>query len=305
MRYKGFFQDGTEQDLGTPVETTLSLDEEAPADLFRGKFPWAYPEKTTGLRALEVTGKTGEVLFQGTVDQEDRTLTSSGVFLSVSARGPAAILLENEAMPQTYQYVSMNLLVKEHGAPYGFSQWKGKEKGFFSPFTISKGMSEWEVLDTFCRQFLNTRLRIRENCLDAQTRYTEKTIRFGGEIPLCSLTVSYMPGKRYSEILLRPQDTNTYSQSFSHPETLGMGIRRRRLLSGTKEEAQAALEKAAWQSFSVEVTAPGEISAALGDRAGVWGGALGEYTGLYVSEILYTRNQAGETCRYTLRKTEE
>ena len=35
MRYKGFFQDGTEQDLGTPVETTLSLDEEAPADLCR------------------------------------------------------------------------------------------------------------------------------------------------------------------------------------------------------------------------------------------------------------------------------
>lgn len=305
MRYRGTWADGSSSLLGCPSEFRFSMEEDAPADLFRGTFPWIYEEKFLPLLSLDIYTEEGELFFRGRVDQENRTRDSSGIRLTVSARGPAAVLLDNEAVPQTYQYVSLGLLAKEHGAPYGFTRWKGDGQGFFSSLTVSKGMSEWEVLDSFCRRFLGTRLRIRETCLDASGGYGEKLVRFGTEVPCVSLSLKYRESQRYSEILLRPENTDGYSRSVLDPEAMKLGTRRRRLLSGTEQKARELLEKSKKQAFTLQAVCPGAPRAGLWDRAETADESFGGQKDLYVAGICYEGSGRGEYSRYTLRKMEE
>lgn len=79
--------------------------------------------------------------------------------LEIAARSMAALLLDNEAIPQTYAYPSLPLLFERHGKPYGFTEWEGEPSGFSVPFTITKGMSEWEVLSLFCSRYLKVPLQ--------------------------------------------------------------------------------------------------------------------------------------------------
>ncbi len=72
----------------------------------------------------------GEVVFFGPVDELQRRFSSEGCMLEIVARSMAALLLENEAIPQTYAYPSLPLLFERHGKPYGFTEWEGNPADF-------------------------------------------------------------------------------------------------------------------------------------------------------------------------------
>lgn len=55
--------------------------------------------------------------------------------------------------------------------------------------------------------------------------------------------------ERYSEILVKPENTETFALSVFDGEAKSLGIRRRRLLSGSTEQAREALGKSYKKSF--------------------------------------------------------
>lgn len=292
--------------LGAPLEAVLSIEEDTPADAFTGVFPWKSIYEELEPVFLEICGG-GEVVFFGPVDELQRRFSSEGCMLEIVARSMAALLLDNEAIPQTYAYPSLPLLFERHGKPYGFTEWEGEPSGFSVPFTITKGMSEWEVLSLFCSRYLKVSLRARGKRLEALEERKEEfpLLQFGREIPILECSAEDKMCERYSEILVKPENTETFALSVFDGEAKSLGIRRRRLLSGSTELAREALVKAARRAFCAEVLSPGLPEAGVGAAVCLtlpnWGK---EISGLYVSGLRYSLSSSGERCRYTLRKKE-
>ena len=144
---------GNETVFRKPLKVNFVSSEDAPADSLTAVFSadgTIYP-----LLSIEVLDNNDRIFF-GYIDTQSDEQTISGIFLTVTARSIAGILLDNEALPQTYSMVSMNDLMKRHFEPFGFQHFKGTRKTFDDEFIITKGMSEWAVLANFCKKFTGT-----------------------------------------------------------------------------------------------------------------------------------------------------
>ena len=61
----------------------------------------------------------GEIVARGIVDEYTVELGSEGVLATVTGRGAAARLLDNESRPVTYQDATLAEIVRCHAEPYG------------------------------------------------------------------------------------------------------------------------------------------------------------------------------------------
>ena len=144
---------GNETVFKKPLKVNFVSSEDAPADSLTAVFSAdgvIYP-----LMSIEVTDNN-ERIFYGYIDTQSDEQSINGYFLTVTARSLESILLDNEALPQTYSMVSMRDLMKRHFELLGFNNFKGTDKTFDDEFVITKGMSEWAVLANFCRKFTGT-----------------------------------------------------------------------------------------------------------------------------------------------------
>ena len=106
----------------------------------------------------------------------------SGMTLRLTARSEAALLLDNEALPQTYINPSLKQLFDRHAAPYGFAGMAGNQGAFRGKLTVKKGMSEWQVFEEFCGYFLGTTPRVTYlGILDATGKPSEKQVFFSNQ----------------------------------------------------------------------------------------------------------------------------
>ncbi len=144
--------------FSSPLKVSLVSSQDAPADSLTAVF--AVSGRIPALRSAEVL-RDGERVFFGYIDEQSEELNDNGRFLTVSARSLAAVLLDNEACPQIYCSPSMPLLMKRHFAPLGFKDYIGADKAFNGQLVITKGMSEWAVLRSFCEYFTGTAPRIK------------------------------------------------------------------------------------------------------------------------------------------------
>ena len=90
--------------------------------------------------------------LHGIVDEYEIRLTERGRTVSVSGRGYAARLLDNEARPVTYQAVTLRELVRAHAEPYGLTCAACADLRA-SGYTVPAGRSQWRVLADFCRTY--------------------------------------------------------------------------------------------------------------------------------------------------------
>ena len=91
----------------------------------------------------------GERVFTGVVDEFACLCGADGLYLEMSGRGMAALLLDNEAMPAQYQLATRADLVADHVSPYGVEAVGGWSLPAVSGFTVGSGVSEWSVVQEF------------------------------------------------------------------------------------------------------------------------------------------------------------
>jgi hypothetical protein len=89
--------------LPVPIRIRLDRDADAPADAFEGVFPCSAGFQP--ITNLKIFDSQGNVCFDGIVDEQENSLTNK--VLTLTARSRAALLLDNEAMPQTYASPSL------------------------------------------------------------------------------------------------------------------------------------------------------------------------------------------------------
>lgn len=165
------------------VSMILDMEEDAPAHSLEIAFVCDFCNKD--FCAIKVEDESG-CIFNGIIDEQTESQTSNAVLLEITARSLAALLLDNEAIPQTYHLPSMEIIFERHLKPLGFEKYIGSSKSFGGEMTVVKGMSEWSVLSMFAGRFLGVVPKILEDgTVDVSGELPEKTVVLsGGSIKL-------------------------------------------------------------------------------------------------------------------------
>ena len=153
MTFWGELTDGTELLLGEPMEAQLLYDSDAPASQLRAVFP---AEKLWEDLAVVRVFHQGQVAFGGIVDEQNTALSGEGFTVELNARSWEALLLDNEARPAVLRSPSLGLLWERYFQPLGLTSVVGDQSPKAGELAVEKGTSCWELLESFCRDYLGT-----------------------------------------------------------------------------------------------------------------------------------------------------
>ncbi len=279
--------------LGKPKNMSLSYDRDAPADQLQARFPAdsIWPELS------EITGYLdGSLVFRGIVDEQNTVLGTDGITIELVCRSLEALLLDNEAKPQTISAPSLITLEERLLKPVGLSLGGGDRERKRSKFTISKGESCWTALERFCGSFLGTAPYVDLNGL----------VQCGGSVPkileltdVLSAQVSSLPCKRISEVW-QQSCRGLYDTPCRNKKR---GLPRRRYTSmESGKNPKSILEAGERDSFLLTVTCAGMWWPGGSALASVTVPGAGRFENCPVRGVLFRVDQLGERTRLTLER---
>ena len=306
MRYDCRTVQGQVVPLQAPVSVKLHAHEDAPADDLSVVFPVldAVPKIAT-VRVYH----DGLAVFSGIVDEQITQVNHNGAWLKLVARSRAALLLDNEALPQQYVNPSLTTLFKRHVAPYGFCGFLGNPAPFDTRLTVTKGMSQWQVIEEFCIRCFNfTPVVTPDDWLDCSGDNPKELIIFDNVNPngvkYSSLTHRDKFYKRISRLYLQPKSGRPYTSVLDDKAAQRMGVVRCRFVVSNNFRGKRMLNAAKRRAEEFLVGCSGGICARLRMPAVVQDAVLGTVLKLSVAGWNYSLDAGGEWCEYILRKEE-
>ena len=253
----------------------------------------------------------GEVLLRGIVDEYAVELTAAGLTVTVSGRGYAARLLDNESRPVTYQGATLEEIVRCHVTPYGISAAEIAPVSASSVYTVASGTSQWKALDGFCRTYggFSPRFR-RDGWLLAAPEEDGRRIVIDGSVPVLSCTLREDHYGVLTEVLVIDKTRNV-SYSVKNQDMIARGGQCRRVVYTPGQSTWAAMRytgeyqigQSRAEELAIQVKLPGCFLAFPGDIVRLElevMGLAGEY------RVAEAENEAspenGETITLTLRE---
>ncbi len=213
----------------------------------------------------------------GVLDEYELSWGEKGGRLTLSGRGLAALLLDNEAVGQDYQVATLADILRDHVEPYGIPVGRAGSLPAVPGFSVASGASEWQVVNSFAHYHAGVRPRF-----DA---WGSLTIDPGAAGRL--LTVDDRTGvtevvwrdRRYgvcSEILLWDRKAGV-SHRVVNDGFARQGGRRRKVMvlpgkggfEAARYSGQFQLDRSAEERQRVELTVPGSYFCEPGDRLSV------------------------------------
>ena len=318
MIYIATTTSGVRQNLGSPYSVQIDKSREAPADSLTAVFfsNKIHPEYKT----IEVyEEEASQLFFDGIVDEQKFEVSATGCFLTIKSRSKAAILIDNEATPQTYKRPSLDIIFKRHIMPYGFSAINGEKSSFNATIEVAKGMSEWDVLELFCSVCLNSFPIVNaDGTIDVAGDCDAGSLTFSnsaGRINYCAISQKYNRCKLISEITVCEQYSAIYAATIKDPELIEKGISRRQFISMSEDTitgisdkkvsiktAEQMIENAKKKFCEITVKCPAAVFAKIGTRCQINDDILGVIGGMKIYEIEYKLGKTGEFTTITLLK---
>lgn len=134
------------------VEWEMSYGCGTPCDSFQVRCVWTCGEDDVLAQAVWFTAQfQGETVFTGVVDECLVEWSAAGSALTVSGRGMAALLLDNEAEGMDYEVATAADILRDHVTPYGIRVARQQALPGVERFSVASGSSEWAVLYQFAR----------------------------------------------------------------------------------------------------------------------------------------------------------
>lgn len=297
--------------LCAPLSLCINREEDVPADDMTAVF--AYTESLPELSEITVTDGD-EIVFHGIVDEQSLFCSGDETVIKISARSIAALLLDNEAQPQSYDRPGADDIFRRHILPFGITQYCCDKKERPARFEIYKGMSQWQALSLFCRSCLDSVPAVTpEGCvLMCGYEKEEEPLFFGGRggLLFTEASVKIKRCKRLSCVFVKTSADRGYDMNIEDREAADRGIKRERFLNASNpistpvSRADTMLENGRKQSFEITLTCPGRMTAVLGRN--VQAQVCGEkYRNLYVSGLQYKLLPGKETTTLVLNRKKE
>ena len=141
---------GGELELPTAVRWKFCYGTDTPCDSFFLRCLWERgQEKALSAACRFFAEWEGERVFTGVVDEYAVLCGKDGLYLELSGRGMAALLLDNEVLPAEYQRATWADIVARHVSPYGVEAVGGEGLPAVAGFSVASGESEWSVVRRF------------------------------------------------------------------------------------------------------------------------------------------------------------
>ena len=267
MTFWGELTDGTELLLGEPMEAQLLYDSDAPASQLRAVFP---AEKLWEDLAVVRVFHQGQVAFGGIVDEQNTALSGEGFTVELIARSWEALLLDNEARPAVLRSPSLGLLWERYFQPLGLTSVVGDQSPKAGELAVEKGTSCWELLETFCRDYLGT--------LHCEGPQETKVI--AGRV--LSAELSRLPCKQLSAVWQQ-----SFRGTYDTPFRGAAGVKRQRYVSMEDgRDPRALLRQGERESWLLSVESP----------------RLGRFEDCPLRQARYIRDSRGERTRFVLER---
>ena len=222
-----------------------------------------------------VAEEEGTVMLRAVVDEYTVDLDGNGLTATVSGRGYAARLLDNESRPVTYQQATLAEILANHVQPYGITCRDVAAVRAESVYTVAAGTSQWRAVEGFCRAYGGFVPRFsREGELLAGPEPEGRTLSIGEGGPVLACTLREDHYGVLTEALVIDK---TQNQEFSvkNQEMIDKGGQCRRVLYTPGQSTWAAMrytgeyqiQRSGEDAWTAEVTLPGSFLAFPGDRA--------------------------------------
>lgn len=301
--------EGRERPLDSVLTVVLDGDISVPADSLTVTCPFdsGIRENADRIRACD-----GErVVFDGQLDTVTTEKHAEGVILKLAARSAAAELLDNEAEPVTYSNPTDRLMTLRHLAPFGIRPVKQSSEPFTALLQIGKGMSHWQVLQSYCRNRYGCEPRVTgDRRAFLQGEPEEGSVLFsdaGGGVCYYALRESRKRHSLLSEVRLKFEQSGAYGSVIKNTDPGAALMNRVRYVNAAADKtsiftAKKMLENSNRSSWSLLLRCGGCHTDALGCRAAVEDSLLGRFDGLLVRQVRYTADSKGERSVITLIK---
>lgn len=216
----------------------------------------------------------GTVMLRAIVDEYTVDLDGNGLTATVSGRGYAARLLDNESRPVTYQQATLAEILANHAEPYGIACGETAEVRAESVYTVAAGTSQWKAVESFCRTYGGFVPRFsREGELLAGPEKEGRTLSIGEKDPVLSCTLREDHYGVLTEALVIDKTQNK-DFSVKNQEMIDKGGQCRRVLYTPGQSTWAAMRytgeyqiaRSKEDAWTAEVTLPGSFLAFPGDR---------------------------------------
>lgn len=219
--------------------------------------------------------ESGQVMLRGIVDEHEITLGSGGLTATVTGRGYAARLLDNESRPLTYQRATLADIIRGHVTPYGVTCGEMAAVTADTTYTVASGSSQWKALEDFCLTYGGFSPRFsREGKLLATPEKESGVCKVvGGETPMLSCTLRDDRYGVLTEVLVIDKTRST-SYTVRNQEMIDRGGQCRRVLYTPGQSTWAAMRytgeyqiaKSRKGERTVTIRLPGNFLAFPGER---------------------------------------
>ena len=248
-----------------------------PCDSFQAVCLWEPGKDDVLAEAVRFTAvEDGKIVFSGVVDECERGWDQSGGTLTISGRGMAARLLDNEALGADYQVATLEDILRDHVMPYGITVGARTQLPQVPGFSVAVGSSEWQVLYDFCRYHggVSPRFDREGRLLITPWEQGEKLV-LGEDAAVTALTLRDQRYGVLSEILVRDRTTDEV-QRVTNSDFLRRGGRCRRVLTMPGKSSYQAMRYSGEYQLARSREGLRELEIELAGAFAAWPGDLVE-----------------------------
>lgn len=215
--------------LPHPLEFMLIQSLDSPADGFSCSV--CYEENLPELWELRLI-LDKKVLFIGIVDKQTLTLSANGAILELQARSMGALLLDNEALPLSFEQACIHDIFNIYVRPYQLFQLDYSASCHYYPYTVPKGISDWEAFSDFAKMSVGKYPHLDGNTLRLSAKPATHNLVFSNTDKGLPYLSAKKINDRYeviSSVGIRDED-GYYRTQVKNPEANYCHISRRRFL---------------------------------------------------------------------------
>ena len=254
----------------------------------------------------------GQLVARGIVDDFSVDLDGGGTTVTITGRGAAARLLDNESRPVTYQDATLEEIVRRHVTPYGVVAREVADVQARSVYTVAAGTSQWKVLESFCRTYggFAPRFAINGALLAAPERDNGRRLCIGDADPVLHCSWREDHYGVLTEALVIDKKRNV-SYSVKNPDMIAKGGQCRRVVYTPGQSTWAAMRytgeyqirRSREEELTIELGLAGCFPAFPGDTVRLELEAMGLSGEYRVAEAENTASpETGEVCTLILRE---
>lgn len=292
-----------------PALCSLRISESAdiPADSLRILLYGVYEEEFLRIFVYDEE----ELVTVALVDEQIAKVGSESV-TQLICRSTAAVLLDNEAKPGNFVNPSCELMFRAYASPYGFSDFYGDNKFLKGEFSVAKGVSCYEALQSFSQAVFGKSLRVKgdEVYFEGDPEKAELYFSNKGEgLPFTEFTYNRLRCRQISKIYVKRDGSEDYRTPVADDDAIERDIQRERYMDISSYAAEnisdvyRALAESKARSEEISLVYPGKLTGVVSAcvKISVQGKV---YEDFEVSSLDYTLHRDSEHTRLTLHRKE-